>query len=110
MADFYIVVVEKNLVRSIERSSVAPPRPVPRTPLEVSAELATNHRLHGCIDGRYYFEDSQRARIFAQLCLEFIRALVDKRLAAIDKLPVGFAEYRGDADCTERREPRHPPD
>jgi hypothetical protein len=98
VADFYIVVVEKNIVQAIERSTLAPAGPVPRTPLEVSAQLAANNRLNGCIDGRYYFEDSQRARIFAELCLEYTRALVDKRLAKINKLPVGFVEYRADDD------------
>jgi hypothetical protein len=100
MSDFYVVVVEKNIVQAIERSTLPPAEPVPRTPLEVSAQLAANNRLHGCIDGRYYFEDSQRARIFAELCLEYTRALVEKRLAVINKLPVGFAEFRADDGST----------
>lgn len=94
VADYYIVVVEHNIVQAIERSDVPPDRPVPNTPLEVSTELANNSRLNGCIDGCYYFEDTQRARTFASLCLEFTKALVEKRLAEINKLPVGSPVYR----------------
>lgn len=98
MADTYIVVVEHNLVRAIEHSTEALPLPIPKTPLEVATQLATNNRLHGCIDGRYLFDNTQAAKIFAELCLEFIRALVDKRLAAVKAIPVGSAAYRADDD------------
>lgn len=94
MADAYVVVVEHNLVRAIERC--AAPGPIPATPLEVSTQLADNHRAHGSIDGRYLFTDTQAAKIFASLCLEFTRAVAEKRLAAIDALAVGVAEYRAD--------------
>ena len=96
MPDIYVVVVKNNVVCAIERSTGKPSEPIPKTPLEVSTQLATNNRLNGCIDGRYYFDDTQRARIFASLCLEFTKALVEKRLAAIDALPVGYVEYRAD--------------
>lgn len=55
MTDTYVVIVENNLVRAIER-----------------------------------------AKIFASLCLEFTKALVEKRLAAINALAVGSAVYRAD--------------
>ena len=103
MPDTYIVVVKNNVVCAIERSTGTPPEPIPKTPLEVGTQLATNNRLHGCIDGRYYFDGTQRARIFACLCLEFTKALVDKRLAAIDALPVGCAEYRADDERDANR-------
>ena len=96
MADIYVVIVENNLVTAIELAGAPPDRPIPKTPLEVSTELAENNRRNGRIDGRYYFQDTQRARIFASLCLEFIKALVDKRLAAINSLPVGSAVFRAD--------------
>lgn len=96
MSDVYVVVVKNNIVNAIERATAPPSDPIPRTPLEVSTQLATNNRVNGCIDGRYYFDDTQRARIFAELCLEFIRALVAKRLAEINAIPVGKAEYRAD--------------
>lgn len=95
MAEVYAVVVEHNLVRAIERSE---PRgaPVPATPLEVSTQLAANHRANGCLDGRYYFTDTQSAKVFATLCLEFVKAMAEKRRSAIDALAVGAAEYRAD--------------
>jgi hypothetical protein len=105
MADHYVVVVEGNIVRAIERHRSAPPRPIPATPLEVSSELAANHRANGCIDGRYYFDDPQRARTFASLCLEFTRARVEKLLAAIERLPAGVAEYRADEETGGGRDP-----
>lgn len=102
MADVYVVVVEHNLVRAIERDA-APPGPIPATPLEVSTQLAENNRAHGCIDGRYFFTDTQAAKIFASLCLEFTKAVAEKRLAAVNALAVGVAEYRVDerADGTD---------
>jgi hypothetical protein len=96
MADTYIVVVRHNVVAAIEHSTEPPDRPIPKTPLEVATLLATNNRVNGCIDGRYYFDNSQGARIFAELCLEFTRALVDKRLAAVKAIPVGSAAYQAD--------------
>lgn len=98
MPDTYVVVVKGNVVCAIERCTAPSPEPIPKTPLEVGTQLATNNRVNGCIDGRYYFDDTQRAKIFASLCLEFTKALVEKRLAAIDALPVGSAEYRADAE------------
>ena len=93
MAEVYAVVVEHNLVTAIERSP-PPSDPIPATPLEVSTQLAENNRAHGCIDGRYYFTDTQSARIFAALCLQFVKSLAEKRLAAVESLPVGKVEYR----------------
>ena len=92
-----MVVVEHNLVRSIERCA-PPAEPIPETPLAVSTQLAANNRAHGCLDGRYYFTDTQAAKIFASLCLEFVKALADKRRAAIDALAVGVAQYRADEE------------
>lgn len=97
MPGVYVVVVEHNLVRAIEPAQ-APAEPIPATPLEVSTQLATNNRDHGCIDGVYYFTDTQSARIFASLCLEFVKALAEKRLAAVNALPAGKGEYRADEE------------
>ena len=94
MTDVYVVVVSHNIVCAIERTTGPAPAPIPKTPLEVGTQLADNNRTNGCIDGRYYFDDTQRAKIFASLCLEFTKALVEKRLATINSLPVGSAEYR----------------
>jgi hypothetical protein len=98
MSEAYAVVVRNNLVCAIERLPELPLQPIPKTPLEVGTQLATNYRVNGCIDGRYLFEDTQRAKVFASLCLEFTRALIEKRLADINALPVGLGEYRPDDD------------
>jgi hypothetical protein len=98
MTDVYVVVVKNNMVCAIERSADPAPVSIPKTPLEVGTQLATNNRLNGCIDGHYYFDDTQRAKVFASLCLEFTKALVEKRLAVINSLPVGSAEYRANDD------------
>jgi hypothetical protein len=97
MPEVYVVVVEHNLVSAIERTE-PPPEPIPATPLEVSTQLAANHRTNGCLDGRYYFTNTQAARTFAALCLTFVKALAEKRLAAVDSLAVGTAHYRADED------------
>ena len=94
MAEAYVVVVAHNVVCLIERIEAA--EPVPATPLEVSSQLAANYRRAGCIDGRYLFDDAKRAKAFASLCLGFTKALIDKRLAAIEALPAGSVAYRAD--------------
>ena len=96
MTDTYVVVVKHNVVVAIERLPDPSPGPILKTPLEAGTQVAENNRANGCIDGRYYFDDTQRARIFASLCLEFTRALVERRLAVINSLPAGSAEYRAD--------------
>ena len=93
MAATYVVVVEHNLVSVLEAVADGVDVAVPQTKLEIGTQLARNNRDNGCIDGRYYFDNAQRARIFAVLCLEFTRALVDRRLEAVKALATG-AEYR----------------
>lgn len=92
MAVTYVVVVRHNVVTALEQAPEGIDTPVPQTKLEIGTQLAANYRANGCIDGRYLFDNAQRARIFAILCLEFIRALVDKRLEAMKALGAG-AEY-----------------
>ena len=89
MATVYVVVVEHNLVTAVEPEIDGTVAPIPQTKLEVGTQLAENNRVNGCIDGRYYFDNAQRARIFAILCLEFTRALVDKRLESLKALATG---------------------
>ena len=91
MATIYAVVVRHNVVTALEQAAGVD-APVPQTKLEIGTQLADNYRVSGCIDGRYLFDNAQRARIFAVLCLEFTRALVDKRLQTINALEAG-AEY-----------------
>jgi len=93
MAETYVVVVESNLVAAIERAPRDPASPPPRSTLEVGTALSQRYRASGCIDGRYPFEDASGARTFAALCLVFTKALAERRLAAIEALPVAFESY-----------------
>jgi len=93
MATVYVVVVEHNIVTALEQVIGDVDTPVPQTKLEVGTQLAENNRVNGCIDGRYYFDNPQRARIFAVLCLEFVRALVDKRMEVVKALPAGASYH-----------------
>jgi hypothetical protein len=92
MPDVYVVIVKHNMVTAVRPAAENMSVSVPQTKLEVGTRLAENYRVNGCIDGEYHFENAQRAKIFATLCLEFTRALADKRLDAIKALAVG-AEY-----------------
>lgn len=86
----FCVVVEHNVVQAIERhDGVADGIDIPQTNLEAGTRLARNHRENGCIDGRYYFDRAERARVFALLCLEFMKGLVQKRIEALEKLAPG---------------------
>lgn len=87
------MVVAGNLVVSISRCAARGEAPPLGTNLEAASLLAAGFRASGSIDGHYDFDSLPRARIFAQLCLEFTRALADRRLAAIGRLSAG-AEYR----------------
>ena len=93
MSEVYVVAVEHNLVKAVYKLPDGVAVSIPETKLEVGTELANNFRMHGCIDGHYHFDNAQRARVFATLCLEFTKALVDKRLEAI-KLLKADGEYR----------------
>ncbi len=103
MADTYVVVVEHNLVTAVQKMTDGAGASVPQTKLEVGTQLADNYRSHGCIDGRYYFDNAQRARIFATLCLEFTRALIDKRLDVVKVLPAD-ADYCATNQSTDSAE------
>jgi hypothetical protein len=99
MPEAYVVVVRHNLVAAIEKVAEPLEEEIPATPLEVSTQLARNHRVNGCIDGRYYFHDTMHARTFAELCLEFTRGMLEKRLARIQGLPAGRPDYRADDEA-----------
>jgi len=95
VAETYVVVIEHNLVTAVQKVTQGMVLPVPETKLEIGTELANNYRMRGCIDGRYHFHSAQRARVFATLCLEFTKAVIDKRLDAL-KLLNADGEYRAD--------------
>lgn len=96
MDDAYVVVVEGNLVAAIERVPRDPQSPPPRSTLEVGTQLAQRFRAGGLIDGRYAFDNASGARTFSVLCLQFTRALAERRLATIEALPAGFDAYVAD--------------
>ena len=96
--EVFVVTVEHNLVSAIMRAPGDSAGAVPETTLEVGTELAANYRRNGCLDGKYRFRNAQRARIFATLCLEFMQALTERRLAAVKVL-------RSDEDFDARGTP-----
>jgi len=92
----YIVVVKGNLVCAIEPASASADGQSAGTPLEIASALAINFGRSGCIDGHYAFGDAVAARAFALLCLRFSKALVERRLAAINGLPSDHPAYLAD--------------
>lgn len=90
-APFFRVTIAGNLVCSIERREDG--GAVHPTPLDAASVLARAFQSTGAIDGDYDFETPERARLFAELCLDFIARLVEKRSAELRELPAG-AEYR----------------
>jgi hypothetical protein len=104
MPNLFVVIVEGNLTSSIEPSS-SQDQVAPASRLEVGTELANNFRQTGTIDGRYVFADAAGAHAFATLCLEFTKALADKRVQGIKALSVAdpyyhAAQSRGPASST----------
>ncbi|MFZ5556468.1 MAG: hypothetical protein ACOZDY_07085 [Pseudomonadota bacterium] len=91
-AAVYRVVIAGNLVCAIERVA-ASAAPVPATPLDAATGLAQTFQATGTIDGHYHFESLERARVFAQLCLDFTAKLVERRSAELERHPAG-EDYR----------------
>ena len=84
---FYRVVVRKNLIEEIRHQRLlAEDQQLLHTNLEAGASLAQNFQQFGCIDSDYFFDDSERAKIFASMCLDFMKKLIDSRMASIDRL------------------------
>lgn len=90
-APFYRVTIAGNLVCAIERRESG--GAVHPTPLDAASLLAHAFRSTGAIDGEYDFETPERARLFAELCLDFVARLVERRGSELKRLPAG-AEYR----------------
>ena len=86
------VVVRHNAVQAIRRVRRMPDMRVPGSNLEITSDLARNHRRHGCIDGCYRFEEPERARSFAVLALDFVKRMLEKRIEQIEALDTG-AEF-----------------
>ena len=84
---FYRVVVRKNLIEEIRHQCLlAENQQLLHTNLEAGASLAQNFQQFGCIDSDYFFDDSERAKTFASMCLDFMKKLIDSRMASIDRL------------------------
>ena len=90
----YRVVVRHNLVAEIEALAARDDVDVPGSPLEVSTLLARNHRENGCLDGEYFFEDSETARHFAHLSLDFMKRLLEKSMESLDRARVSQEGWR----------------
>ncbi len=90
----YRVVVRHNLVARIEALPFRDDVAVPDSPLEVSSLLARNHRENGCLDGAYYFEDSETARHFAYLSLDFMKHMLEKSIESLDTAKVSQEGWR----------------
>ena len=77
-----------NLVRAIAPHNLQPGEAMTTaSKLEVGTQAALNFQRNGSLDGTYFFADLPQARTFARLCLEFMRLLVDRRLATLASLP-----------------------
>ena len=84
---FYRVAVRNNIVEEIRHQRLlAENQQLLHTNLEAGALLAQNFQQFGCIDSDYFFDDSERAKTFASMCLDFIKKLIDSRMASIDRL------------------------
>ncbi|MGI9302132.1 MAG: hypothetical protein ACR2RB_05410 [Gammaproteobacteria bacterium] len=94
MTTVYCVTVAHNLVQAIEKLQVSDGVQVARTNLEAGELMARSNRRNGCLDGSYYFDDPERARHFALLCLDFVKRVIEKREEAIRGLDTGD-EYQG---------------
>jgi len=93
VSDIYVVVVEANLVSMIERKLRHDSRKELPTALETGTALAARFRAFGCIDGRYEFGDASGARLFSVLCLQFTKAIAERRMAGVEALPTSFDSY-----------------
>jgi hypothetical protein len=77
-----------NLVRVVAPHELQPGEAiVAATNLEIGTHAALNFQRTGSLDGTYFFADLRQARTFAKLCLEFMRLLIDRRLATLASLP-----------------------
>ncbi|MDE0309334.1 MAG: hypothetical protein OXI60_05820 [Acidiferrobacterales bacterium] len=84
---YYRVVVRHNLVEEIRhQQSLSERQSLLHSNLEAGTLLSQNFRQTGCIDGEYCFDDSQRAKLFASVCMDFISKLLDSRSARIECL------------------------
>ena len=94
MTTVYRVTVAHNLVQAIDKLQDSDSVQVARTNLEAGEAMAQNNQQHGCLDGSYYFDDPERARHFALLCMDFVKRVIEERDEVIQSLDTGD-EYEG---------------
>ena len=82
-----LVVVRHNLVEEIRHDVTTEGNiPLLRTNLEAGTLLSENYRTNGCIDGEYWFDDLERSKVFAEICMDFVKKLLDARIEQIGQL------------------------
>ena len=81
----YKVIIRHNIVVAIEAIPVSDESRIDHDPLQISSMLAANNLCNGCLDGEYLVADSEAARYFARLSLDFMKRTVDKSLELIDQ-------------------------
>ena len=82
-----LVVVRHNLVEEIRHDITGEgSTPLLRTNLEAGTLLSENYRTNGCIDGEYWFDDLERSKAFAEICMDFVKKLLDARIEQIGQL------------------------
>ena len=87
---YFNVVVRHNLVEEIRRlDEPAEDQTVLLTNLDAGTLLSENYQTNKCIDGEYCFDDAERAKTFASVCMNFTKQLLHSRLERIDNLNSG---------------------
>ncbi len=87
---YFNVVVRHNLVEQIQRlDNLNGNQTVLKSNLEAGTLLSENFQANDCIDGEYCFDDAERAKSFASVCMDFTKKLLQSRLDRIDRLNSG---------------------
>lgn len=87
---YYIVNVHHNLVEQIKcQDDLSDQQTLLKTNLDAGTLLSENFQANECIDGEYCFDDAERAKTFASVCMDFTRKLLQSRLDRIDMLNSG---------------------
>ena len=82
-----LVVVRHNLVEEIRHDvSVERDFRLLQTNLEAGTLLSENYRTNGCIDGRYWFDDVERSKAFAEISMDFVKKVLENRIERISQL------------------------
>ena len=77
--------ISGNLVVSIEPAPEVPLGSVPDSRLAIGTRLAANYQRNGSLDGDYLFLESEQARSFAVIALDFTRRLAERDIERIEQ-------------------------